>query len=495
MNPRMAVGLMAVVALTGCSHAPPTPTSPAPVVTATVELAGGDAAPTTRYSGTVRPHRQVALAFRVGGYVQSLLQVRDAGATLRPVQAGDTVTAGTILARVGSADYRAPVAAAADAAAAARANVSQAEAKTGAARAARRQALDAVTEARAALAAAQDQRAEAVAGIGQAEAAVTGAQVDAELAQDTDRRTEALFQDGSATLPQQQQARAADDGAVARLAAARQARDAARGHLAEAEAQIAACRARITEAQASVQAATAALAQSGAAVNAARAQAAQAQATQAAQAIPLEDATLRAPMTGTILTRTVEVGSLVGPGSVAFTLADTSRLDVVFGVPEAAARRLHAGQPMMLTLGDRDEITLPGAVTEVAPAADVGTGVFDVQVTAANRSGLGRPGMTATLTLPGGGAGDMSAPAVPLSAIVQSQDRPGGFAVVLVRSANGQTTAQRRDVGVGATFGDRIIVQGLQRGDRVVTSAPDQLYDGEPVQVTQPTSGGDDGGQ
>jgi multidrug efflux system membrane fusion protein len=196
-------------------------------------------------------------------------------------------------------------------------------------------------------------------------------------------------------------------------------------------------------------------------------------------------------MSGTILARTVEVGSLVGPGTVAFTLADTSRLDAVFGVPEAAARRLRAGRHVTLTMGDREEITLPGTVTEVAPAASAETGVFDVQVTTINRAGLGKPGMVATLTL-AGTTSNADALAVPTSAIVQSRDQPGGFAVVLVAATNGQTAAQYRDVGIGATFGGRVIVRGLARGDRVVASGPSQLYDGEPVQVA-PSTAGDDG--
>jgi RND family efflux transporter MFP subunit len=61
-------------------------------------------APSTRYSGTIAPATRVDLAFRVGGYIQQLLQVKD-GATTRTVQEGDAVKKGTVLASIRQADY------------------------------------------------------------------------------------------------------------------------------------------------------------------------------------------------------------------------------------------------------------------------------------------------------------------------------------------------------------------------------------------------------
>ena len=71
-----------------------------PVQTAAVEEATVDTA--THYSATIEPDTTVEMAFKVDGYVDSLLKVGD-----RNIQAGDFVAKGAVLARVRQSDYRA----------------------------------------------------------------------------------------------------------------------------------------------------------------------------------------------------------------------------------------------------------------------------------------------------------------------------------------------------------------------------------------------------
>ena len=76
--------------------------SPVPVRVKVVEK--GVDTQSTRYSGSIMPATQVDLAFRVGGYIQQILQVKD-GATTRVVEEGDPVKKGQVLATVRQADY------------------------------------------------------------------------------------------------------------------------------------------------------------------------------------------------------------------------------------------------------------------------------------------------------------------------------------------------------------------------------------------------------
>ena len=71
-----------------------------PVQTATVEEVAVDI--TTHYSATIEPDTTVDMAFKVDGYVDSLLKVGG-----RNVQEGDFVTKGAVLASVRQSDYRA----------------------------------------------------------------------------------------------------------------------------------------------------------------------------------------------------------------------------------------------------------------------------------------------------------------------------------------------------------------------------------------------------
>src|SRR4030095_7728615 len=76
-----------------------------PVKVATVELnaAGGGE---QRYSATIIPRTQVELAFKVGGGVDAIQQVRGVDGKMRGLQEGDRITAGAVLARVRQSDYQ-----------------------------------------------------------------------------------------------------------------------------------------------------------------------------------------------------------------------------------------------------------------------------------------------------------------------------------------------------------------------------------------------------
>lgn len=102
----------------GCGQDMP----PAPPLPVTVHVvSGGAPGGGLRYSASVRPDVQVDVSFKVGGYVDEILQVRGADGRQRNVQDGDYVRRGTVLARVRDREYR-------DAVAQAQASLSQAKA-------------------------------------------------------------------------------------------------------------------------------------------------------------------------------------------------------------------------------------------------------------------------------------------------------------------------------------------------------------------------------
>jgi len=96
--------LVAAAGLAGCSRHPASTEQPlVPVKVHTVESGAGGAS--TRYSAAVLPAVQVDVAFKVTGYVDALAQVRLPDGTTRPIQEGDRVTPGMMLARIRSEDY------------------------------------------------------------------------------------------------------------------------------------------------------------------------------------------------------------------------------------------------------------------------------------------------------------------------------------------------------------------------------------------------------
>src|SRR5215472_16564168 len=100
---RSLVLTFAMSTLTGCHHeeASQKPVTPVGVSTVQIYESGGG----VRYSASITPNTQVDLAFKSGGYIESILQVQGTDGRMRNVQAGDWVTKGTVLSQVRQTDY------------------------------------------------------------------------------------------------------------------------------------------------------------------------------------------------------------------------------------------------------------------------------------------------------------------------------------------------------------------------------------------------------
>jgi RND family efflux transporter MFP subunit len=196
--------------------------------------------------------------------------------------------------------------------------------------------------------------------------------------------------------------------------------------------------------------------------------------------LALNDSDLKAPFSGYILTRNIELGNLASPAATAFTIADTSAVKVSFGVPDYALRHLHLGQEFTIRLQD-DPKEYQGRVTSISPSADERNRVFNVEVTVSNHSGSLKPGMIASISL--SGVPQPPVPSVPLSAIVPYLSKPGRFAVMVAQERAGKWTASLREVQLGATHESSIAVVGVQTGQKVIAVGAQLLTDGEPIEV------------
>src|ERR1700754_3446630 len=92
--------------LASCSNKPAA-VVPKPVRVQPVEVLSNNSA--LRYSASIGPSTQLDLAFKVGGYVSSIQQVRGVDGQMRHIQGGDVVRKGTVLATVRQGDYRVKV--------------------------------------------------------------------------------------------------------------------------------------------------------------------------------------------------------------------------------------------------------------------------------------------------------------------------------------------------------------------------------------------------
>lgn len=193
----------------------------------------------------------------------------------------------------------------------------------------------------------------------------------------------------------------------------------------------------------------------------------------------LADTSVRAPMDGVVLSRNVEIGSLAAPGTVGFSIADTSTVKAVFGVPDTVLQTLQLGATQAVTTESIKGPEMLGRVTRISPLADPKSHVFEVEVTLDNPGDELKAGMVASLNL--GAVAAAPVAVLPLSAIVRAPGRPDGYAVYIV---DARGAARAREVELGDLLGNQIPVKsGLSDGEKVVVMGASLLSDGEQVQV------------
>jgi RND family efflux transporter MFP subunit len=214
---------------------------------------------------------------------------------------------------------------------------------------------------------------------------------------------------------------------------------------------------------------------STASVDSAKAQISEAQ-------VALDYCSLRAPFDGWIIKRTVDTGSLVGPATNGFTIADTSSVKVVFGVPDLAIGGIKLGQRLVI-LTDALPEQFSGRVTTISPAADPKSRVYSVEVAIQNPRNELKSGMIARLALAGEDL-QHAVTVVPLEAVVRDARQPDGFAVMIAAGARDSATVHLRPVELGDAYGNRIaITKGVDPGERVVTTGVSLLKDGDTVRL------------
>lgn len=371
---KVAVALVMCVvgAVSACHETEVQPASRTAVKVALVERSAG--AEGIHYSAQINPATRIDVAFKVGGYVESVASAPGVDGKSRLLQEGDRVRANMQLASLRRTDYEQKLA-----------------------------------EAQAALA-------QAKAGLAQAEL-------------DFDRST-----------------RLASSNAIAgaELDAARNKRDAAAASLAGASARV-------------DQASTA-----------------------------LADTSLRAPLDGIVLRRSIEVGALAAPGSIVFSVADVSSVKATFGVPDTVLPRVRLGAVQAITTDAFPGVSFEGRISLIAPSADAKSRVFEVDVTIPNADGRLRPGTVAALSLAGAPDSDAAAPLIPLSAIVRAPSHRERFAVFVVEERAGHPAVRIAEVQLGEFLGKVIPVKsGLGGGEKIVVQGAGLLSDGEPVEIIQ----------
>jgi RND family efflux transporter MFP subunit len=198
--------------------------------------------------------------------------------------------------------------------------------------------------------------------------------------------------------------------------------------------------------------------------------------------VALSYCSLQAPFNGWIVSRNVDLGTLVGPATNGFTLADTKSVKAVFGVPDISISRVKLGQHLAITT-DAFPTSFAGRVSAISPAADPKSRVFSVEVTIPNPHDRLKSGMIASLALDGAQL-PQSVLAVPLSAVIRDPNSGNNFAVMIAEGGGDTQTAHLRAVELGDIYGNMIAAKGgLNPGESVITSGVGLIKNGDKVRI------------
>ncbi len=198
----------------------------------------------------------------------------------------------------------------------------------------------------------------------------------------------------------------------------------------------------------------------------------------------IERKTIRAPFSGILGIRKVNLGQYLAAGNPIVALQSLNPIYVDFGIPQQTAGQVRAGRTLRITSDELAGQAFSGRVTASDSVVDEGTRNVQIQATLSNPEGKLRPGMFVQVDVRVGAS--RSIVTLPASAISYAPYGDSVFIITDLKDPKGQPYrgVRQQFVKVDGSRGDQVaIVSGVKPGDEVVTSGVFKLRNGAAVQV------------
>ncbi len=195
------------------------------------------------------------------------------------------------------------------------------------------------------------------------------------------------------------------------------------------------------------------------------------------------ETTLYAPFTGIIGQKFVDLGDYVMPGEKVVTVVDNSRMRVAFNVPERYLGALEEGLAVRVRVEGFPEALIPGQVDFISPAVNLESRTVTVKALLDRQAAQKlRAGQFATVNL---ALDTRDGLVIPEQALIPQGEK------YFVYVAKKDGTADFREVRIGVRETGRVqITAGLKRGEKVVVSGVQKLFDGAVLKETSPEKPG-----
>jgi membrane fusion protein (multidrug efflux system) len=195
--------------------------------------------------------------------------------------------------------------------------------------------------------------------------------------------------------------------------------------------------------------------------------------------------TIRAPFSGRLGLRLVNLGQILRDGEAIVTLQTLDPIFINFSLPQQRLAAVAAGAAVRVTSNALGDEPVLGKVTAIAPEVDQATRNVRVQATLANPSGRMHPGMfgTVTVVLPESARNLV----IPSTAVLYA---PYGDSVFVIedkkneKSGKTEQILRQQFIRLGTARGDFVAVQaGLKAGEMIVTTGAFKLRPGLSVVI------------
>ena len=192
--------------------------------------------------------------------------------------------------------------------------------------------------------------------------------------------------------------------------------------------------------------------------------------------LELQYTSIKAPISGYISERMVRVGNLVTLHQPVFHITSYDPLLAVLHVPERELSVLSKGLPVSMSVDAWPGESFMGEVIRISPVIDTKTGTFRVTAEITDHGTMLKPGLFGRAEI----LYDMheDVPVIPRTAVITEDDQSHVF--VIDEDGN----ARRRDIQLG--FEDKGLIEvleGLTKGETVVTAGKGSLSDGTRVEI------------
>jgi HlyD family secretion protein len=181
------------------------------------------------------------------------------------------------------------------------------------------------------------------------------------------------------------------------------------------------------------------------------------------------DTVVRSPLAGVVVSRDLEPGATVGPGTSILKIADPQTVWVTVHVDERETGAIAVGDSAEVALRSLPGRNLPGRIVRIRRESDRVTEQLAVDIAFEERPPRLTLGEQAEATIRS--QGQQGAVALPLAALIRTPDGPAAFAV-----KNGRLQFRTLRIGVADPAGWVQVLDGFRAGEDVVL-APGHLAD------------------